>query len=189
MSTYHAMNLSLQRRFSSGLQFLVTFTASKYLSTPEGNEGWAAGGAQVVRNWYDTSLEKSLMSNDIPKSFVASYIYELPIGKGKKLNPGNKVVDGIIGGWQLTGVFTAKDGFPLAMTTTTNNTNSFGGNQRPNIVGDPSISNPGIDKWFNTAAFVQPAAFTFGNAPRTMPNLRCSGNHQLGTALCRRTSR
>ncbi len=175
MSTYHAMNLSLQRRFSNGLQFLVTFTASKYLATPEGNEGWAAGGAQLVRNWYDTSLEKSLMSNDIPKSFVASYIYELPVGKGKKVQPDNRLLDGVIGGWQVSGVFTAKDGFPLAMTTTTNNTNSFGGNQRPNIVGDPHISSPTIDKWFNTAAFAQPPAFTFGNAPRTMPNLRAPG--------------
>jgi hypothetical protein len=175
MSTYHALNLSLQKRFSQGMQFLITFTASKYLSTPEGNEGWAAGGAQGVRNWYDTSLEKSLMSNDIPKSFVASYIYELPIGKGKKFAPGNKVVNGIIGGWQVTGVFTAKDGFPLAITTATNNTNSFGGGQRPNLVGDPRISNPTIDRWFNIAAFAQPAAFTFGDVPRTMPNLRAPG--------------
>jgi hypothetical protein len=175
MSTYHAMNLSLQRRFANGLQFLVTFTASKYLATPEGNEGWAAGNAQGVRNWYDTSLEKSLMSNDIPKSFVASYIYELPVGKGKKVQPSNKIVDGIIGGWQVSGVWTAKDGFPLAITTTTNNTNSFGGGQRPNLVGNPSISNPSIAQWFNTAAFAQPPAFTFGNVPRTMPNLRAPG--------------
>lgn len=175
MSTYHAMNLSLQRRFSNGMQFMVTFTASKYLATPEGNEGWAAGNAQVVRNWYDTSLEKSLMSNDIPKSFVASYIYELPVGKGKKVHPSNKFVDGVIGGWQLSGIWTAKDGFPLAITTTTNNTNSFGGNQRPNVVGNPSLSNPTIDQWFNTGAFAQPAAFTFGDAPRTMPNLRAPG--------------
>jgi Carboxypeptidase regulatory-like domain len=175
MSTYHALNASLQRRFSNGLQFLVTFTASKYLATPEGNEGWAAGSANFVRNWYDTSLEKSLMSNDIPKSFVASYIYELPVGKHKKIEPGNKIVEGIIGGWQISGVFTAKDGFPLAMTTTTNNTNSFGGGQRPNVIGDPTISAPTIYKWFNTAAFAQPPAFTFGGAPRTMPNLRAPG--------------
>ncbi len=175
MSTYHALDLSLQRRFSNGLQFLITFTASKYLATPEGYEGWAAGNANFARNWYDTSLEKSLMSNDIPKSFVASYIYELPVGRGKRIQPSNKVLEGVIGGWQVSGVITAKDGFPLPMTTTTNNTNSFGGNQRPNIVGDPSISNPTIDRWFNTAAFAQPPAFTFGSAPRTMPNLRAPG--------------
>ena len=175
MSTYHALDLSLNKRFSNGLQFLLTFTASKYLATPEGNEGWAAGNAQAVRNWYDTSLEKSLMSNDIPKSFVASYIYELPVGKGKPVHPENKIVEGIIGGWQVSGVLTAKDGFPLAITTATNNTNSFGGNQRPNLVGDPHNSNPTIDKWFNTAAFAQPPAFTFGNVPRTMPNLRAPG--------------
>ena len=47
-------------------------------------------------------------------------------------------------------------------------TASFGGNQRPNIIGDPHISNPSIYKWFNTTAFAQPPAFTFGGAPRAM---------------------
>ncbi|MEO8657216.1 MAG: TonB-dependent receptor [Bryobacteraceae bacterium] len=183
MSTYQALNLSLNRRFSQGLQFLVTFTASKYLATPEGNEGWAAGNAQGVRNWYDTSLEKSLMSNDIPKSFVSSFIYELPVGTKKKLAPSNKIVNGIIGNWQVSGVMTLKSGFPLAMTTTSNNTNSYGGNQRPNQVADPHVSNPTLDEWFNTAAFVQPAAFTFGSVPRTMPNLRSPDLRNLDATL------
>ena len=183
MSTYHAFNVSVNRRFSSGLQFLVTFTASKYISTPEGNEGWATGNANFVRNWYDTSLEKSLNPNDIPRSFVGSFIYELPVGKGKKIAPSNKIVNGIIGNWQVTGVLTLKSGFPLAMTTTTNNTNSFGGGQRPNIIGDPHISGPTLDKWFDTSAFAQPPAFTFGNAPRTMPNLRAPPLKNLDATL------
>jgi hypothetical protein len=80
-------------------------------------------------------------------------------------------------------VFTAKDGFPLSINATTNNTNSFGGNQRPNIVGDPHLSHPTITEWFNIAAFAQPPAFTFGNAPRTMPNLRAPGEFNWDSTI------
>jgi hypothetical protein len=145
------------------------------LTDSEGPEGWTNGQAQSVQNWYDAALEKSVMLDDIPQSFVASYIYELPVGKGKHFAPSSKIVDGIIGGWQVAGISSFKDGFPLSITNATNNTNSFGGNQRPNIVGNPNLGNQSIYEWFNVSAFTQPAPFTFGNAPRTLPYLRAQG--------------
>jgi len=76
------------------------------------------------------------------------------------------VANAVLGGWQVSGITGLRDGFPLAA-------------QRPNVTGDPtSGSCPNgstvgtLNCWFNTTAFTQPAAFTFGNAPRTMPNLR-----------------
>ena len=174
-SSYNALTVSANRRLSKGLQFLVSFTASKYLTNTEGQEGWTNGTAQQVRNYYDLSLEKSLMIDDIPRSFVASYIYELPVGKGKSFAPSSKVAEAVIGGWQITGITTFKSGFPLSITTTTNNTNSFGGNQRPNVLRNPAISKPTIERWFDTDAFAQPAPFTFGNAPRTAGYLRAQG--------------
>jgi len=71
-SSYNALSLSANHRFSNGLQFLISYTWSKYLTNNEGPEGWTNGQAQSVRNWYNTSLEKSLMINDIPRSLVAS---------------------------------------------------------------------------------------------------------------------
>ncbi len=174
-SSYNALGLSANHRFSNGLQFLVSYTWSKYLTNSEGPEGWTNGQAQSVRNWYNTSLEKSLMIDDIPRSLVASYVYELPVGTGRKYAPSNKIVNGVIGGWQVAGVSTFKDGYPLSIVDSTNNTNSFGGNQRPNIVAKTGVSNPTIYDWFNTSAFAQPAPFTFGNAPRTMGYLRAQG--------------
>jgi hypothetical protein len=182
-SSYNALVLSANRRFSNGLQFLVSFTASKYLTNTEGNEGWTNGTAQNVRNWYDISLEKSLMINDIPKSLVVSYIYELPVGNGKKLAPDNKILEAVVGGWQIAGVSTFKSGFPLSISAATNNTNSLGGNQRPNLTGDPRLSNPTIDRWFNTDAFSQPPPFTFGNVPRTASYLRSQGINNFDTTL------
>jgi hypothetical protein len=173
MSAYHALTVSANRRFSQGLQLLVSFTASKYLTNTEGPEGGVSQTpAGLIRNYYDISAEKSLMNDDIPRSLVISYIYELPVGKGKRFVPAGKATNAVIGGWQVTGISTFKSGFPISIAAVNNNTNSFGGGQRPNIVGNPSLDHPTIDRWFNTGAFAQPAAFTFGNAPRTMPNLR-----------------
>src|SRR5260370_14812897 len=185
MSTYHALNLSVNRRLSNGLQFLISFTASKYITNSEGYENWATGSAAVVRNWYDTALEKSLMSDDVPRSLVASYIYELPVGKGKRFSPPGKLIAAVAGGWQIAGMATFKSGFPLAITTLSNNTNSFGGGQRPNVVGDPLLDHPRVDRWFNAAAFAQPLAFTFGDAPRTLPNLRAPGIANFDLAIQR----
>ncbi|HEY3937504.1 MAG TPA: TonB-dependent receptor [Bryobacteraceae bacterium] len=182
-STYNALAISANRRFSKGLQFLVSYTWSKYLTNSEGPEGWTNGQAQSVRNWYNTSLEKSLMIDDIPRSLVVSYVYELPVGKGKPFAPSNKVVDAAIGGWQVAGISNFKDGFPLSITDATNNTNSFGGNQRPNIVGNPNLNGNSIYEFFNTAAFTQPLPFTFGNVPRTMGYLRSQGTNSTDLTL------
>ncbi len=174
-SSYNALALSANHRFSNGLQFLASFTWSKYLTNSEGPEGWTNGQAQSVRNWYNPALEKSLMLDDIPRSLVLSYVYELPVGKGRKFAVSNKVADAVIGGWQVAGVSNFKDGFPLSVTDATNNTNSFGGNQRPNVSSNVGVSNPTIYEAFNIAAFTQPAPFTFGDAPRTMGYLRAQG--------------
>ena len=174
-SSYNALALSANHRFSNGIQFLLSYTWSKYLSNSEGPEGWTNGQAQSVQNWYNTALEKSVMIDDIPRSLVASYVYELPVGTGRKFAPSNKIVDGIIGGWQVAGISNFKDGFPLTVTNATNNSNSFGGNQRPNVIANPNLKGNSIYEWFNTAAFAQPAPFTFGDAPRTLPYLRAQG--------------
>jgi hypothetical protein len=115
------------------------------------------------------------MIDDIPRSLVVSYVYELPVGKGRALAPSNKIVNAAIWGWQVAGISNFKDGFPISVTDATNNTNSFGGNQRPNIVANPNLQNNTIYNYFNTAAFVQPAPFTFGDVPRTMGYLRAQG--------------
>jgi hypothetical protein len=115
---------------------------------------------------------------------VISYVYELPFGRGKRIAhdlPGP--INALLGGWQLSGITTAKAGFPLSISAATNNTNSLGGNQRPNLIGDPHLANPTLAQWFNTAAFAQPAPFTFGNVPRTMPNLRAPGFQNWDIAI------
>lgn len=182
-STYNALSLSGTRRFSNGLQFLVSYTWSKFLTNSDSSGFSLALANYSIQNWYNTALEKSYAGDDIPSSLVISYVYELPIGEGKALVPKNKFLNAVIGGWQIAGISSFKDGFPLAFMDAVNNSNSFGGGQRPNLVGNPTVSNPNIYKWFNTAAFSQPAPFTFGSAPPTLGEVRAPGMNNFDATL------
>src|SRR6185295_8033562 len=72
-----------------------------------------------------------------------------------------------VGGWQVNGIYTWQHGFPITVTAQDLGgvLDTFGTN-RANLVGDPKTSDPTIDKWFNTAAFAQPALGQFGDVGR-----------------------
>jgi hypothetical protein len=184
-SHYNALDVTYTHRFSKGLSILASYTWSKFIDDTEGSNGWAQTGSSFFRDNYDLALDKSVDGNDIPQSLVVSYIYELPVGKGKPIGSNLRgPVNAIIGGWQVSGITTLKDGFPLSISTTTNNAcASFGCSQRPNVTSNPNIQNPTIYEWFNTQAFSQPAAYTFGNAPRYMSYLRAPGLAQWDIAI------
>jgi hypothetical protein len=88
----------------------------------------------------------------------------------------NRLLNGAIGGWELSGILTFSSGYPIipALDSPT----LWEGTQRPNYIGDPTTSGPPssrIDAYFNPAAFSRPAADTYGSAPRTLPNYRTFG--------------
>ncbi len=173
-SNYNALQVTYDHRWHSGLNVNVSYTYSRFRDDVQGSSGWAfPGSGSSVRDAYNLGAEWSLDSSDIPHSLVVNYIYELPFGRGKQLGTnGNRPTNAVLGGWQLTGIFYAKSGFPLSISPAQNNTNSFGGNQRPNLIGDPRPADQTINNWINAAAFSQPAPFTFGNSPRNLGNLR-----------------
>jgi hypothetical protein len=186
-SWYNGITVEVNHRFSHYLQFLAGYTFSKYLDNSMGDQQWISGAASNFTNWYNLAAEKSYNSNDIPQSFVLSYILEMPFGKGKHFGTGwTPAVNTVLGGWQLTGVTTFKSGPPIGITALTNNTNSFGGGQTANIVGNPSAVSAGVDRvteWFNTAAFAQPAPFTFGDSARFLPRMRGPGYNDFDFGL------
>jgi hypothetical protein len=115
---------------------------------------------------------------------VVYYNYELPFGKGKKLGSDwNRPVNAVLGGWQWSGILTAKSGLPLSISPAQNNL-GFGFNQRPNVVPgvSPIPQNQSINDWINPAAFSQPTPFTFGDAPRFFSDLRAPRyfNYDMG---------
>lgn len=175
-SNYNAAEITFRHRWAHSLQLGVSYTISKFIDNDAGEGEWANAGSAADRNAYDLSAEKSLDGDDIPQSLVVNYVYQLPVGHGQHFASNmNGVANAILGGWQVSGITTAKSGFPLSITTATNTIGSFNAGQRPNLVGDPHVSNPTINEWFNVNAFAQAAPYTFGDVPRYMPNLRAPG--------------
>jgi hypothetical protein len=175
-STFNALEVTYTHRWHSGLDVNVSYTYSKFLDNVQGSSGWAfPGSGSSVRNSYNLAAERSVDVTDIPHSLVVFYNYELPYGRGKQFGSDSKgVVNSILGGWQLSGILTAKSGLPLSINPAQNNAGGFGFNQRPNIVTgvNPVPQNRSIDNWINPAAFAQPDPFTFGDSARFLSSLR-----------------
>ena len=192
-SNYHSMQMKMEKRFRSGGTVVGAYTVSKTISTAETLTGWldATGTTQFNNN---LRQERSLIGTDVPQRLVVSYVVDLPFGKGQRFLSGSHgLVGRAISGWGLNGVSTFQKGFPLAMTTNSNLTNSFGGGSRPNVIAGcakdiPGAAQPKLAQWFNTACFSQPPAFTFGSESRTDPQLRSHGINNFDVALFKTTA-
>jgi hypothetical protein len=183
-SYYNALDVNYTHRVSQGLTVMASYTFSKFLDDVGGSTDWAgASGSDTIRNNYNLGAEKTVDATDTPQSFVVSYLYELPVGKGKKIGSGmNGALDAVLGGWQTSGAITAKDGFPLSIGSSGNGLNYFGMGQHVDVVGDYHISDKNRLHWFNNtaagksgAAFAVAQPWSTGNAPRYIGNLRAPG--------------
>jgi hypothetical protein len=175
-SHYNALDVNYTHRVSQGLTMLASYTFSKFIDNVGGPENWASASANFsenIRNVYNLAAEKSVDATDTPHSFVLSYVYELPVGKGKKFGGGmNGVLNTILGNWQTSGTLTLKQGFPLTITSAGNGLDYFGVGQHVDVVGDPHVAHPSRTEWFNTSAFAIAQPWTLGNAPRYFSDLR-----------------
>jgi Carboxypeptidase regulatory-like domain len=188
-SIYHSMQLKATKRFSSSL-ISVAYTVSKGIGDTEAVVGWLeqSGTPNSFQDYNNRRLDRSLNAFDNPQRLVVAYTAELPFGKGKKWLNGPGKINAVWSGWEINGIYTAESGTPLFLTTSTNLTNSFGGNSRPNNNGTSAAlsgsAHDRLNKWFNTSVFSQPAAFTYGNTSRTLPDVRDHGinNMDLGLA-------
>jgi hypothetical protein len=131
------------------------------------------------------SCEKAVSSYDQAAKLTLAYDVELPFGPGKRFGSGwHGVTKQVLGGWQLSGILTLFSGMPIPIYNNTNTSDSFGGSQHPNLVGDPSLGcSDNLNEWFNVAAFATPASFTFGNMGRTLTSCREGGQHQWDFSL------
>ena len=173
-SSYDALEVTYTHRWHSGLDLNLSYTYSKFMDDVQGNSGWAFPGSGTNNlNSYNLSADYSVDASNVPHRFVASYIYELPVGTGKRFGSNwSAPLNAVLGGWAWSGILTAESGLPLSIQPASNNV-GFGFNQRPNVVAgvNPIPANRSINNWINPDAFAQPAAFTFGDAPRFFSNL------------------
>ncbi len=186
-SSYDALVASLARQFRQGLNLQISYTWAKNITDADSILPNTNAGIAQDQNVFDHRQEKSISLQNIPNTFVASYLYELPVGKGRHFVNRGGLVNYAIGGWQVGGVQRYQSGQPF----------SFGG-----AAGIPGyqnlirfsrdftqpLANPAYQankhraSLFSGIPYFNPRAFVDPNANRN------GGAYQLGTGIPRVTS-
>jgi hypothetical protein len=162
---YNSLQLQLNRSFSHGLAGTIAYTWQK--SIDEGCSGFFGSEGCDVQQVYNIRAERSVSAFDVPHNLVATWNYELPIGRGKALNISNRALDLLAGGWQVNGITQFHSGTPYAVHISADIANiGNGGYERPNIVGATSPSQRSATKWLDPAGFAVPAQYTYGTMGR-----------------------
>jgi hypothetical protein len=194
-SSFHSFATQLKKRFANGL-IGISYTISKAIGNTETRSDFldaVTTNADGFENIYNRRLNRSLMAYDVPQRLVVNYSIELPFGRGKRFLDHGGIVNRMVGGWELNGIYTAQSGIPVALISQTNTVGNYSNvvdvygtansNTRPNNNGTSAkldgAPNTRLNQWFNAAVFSQPAAFTYGNAPRTLPDMRADGMNNL----------
>jgi hypothetical protein len=185
-STYHAFQLSAEKRFSGGLYFLASYSFSKTLTDADYSQ--SSQGPIYAISPFEQGRQKALSIQDTPNTVTLSSSYELPIGRGKSFaNSSGAVMNFLISGWQLNGIFRANSGQPLAFRSSYCNVPSqFAAGCIPSVLPganpyaqDRGAFNPNLPL-FNSSAFQSVDSFNFyyGDGPR-VSNLRGFGYTNL----------
>lgn len=179
------------RRATSGLQVIGSYTYGKLMDDPIFDQllNSPGGGTNTLngpQNWRNPSGEYSEDVQDVTHRLTVSGLYDLPFGKGKKFFSGGGAVDRLVGGWQFNTIFTFEGGRPLVISGASNQ----GIATRPNLVPGAKVKldNPTLGKWFNTAAFVNPPDYTFGNMPRAYSHARGPAQTNFDMSLFKTTN-
>jgi hypothetical protein len=177
-SSYNAGNLKLERRTSS-LALLAVYTWAKSLDDKSAAAG--VGSTNAFAGHMDElnpRLDYGRSDFDVNHRFVASAVYQLPIGRGKHFGGNmNKALDLVFGGWQITNITTFQRGFPFSMLCNNNLLVLTTFTQRCNMIGDPYPSgfHKDINHWFNNAISSDPNPAAVGS---------CAAANLTGVAFC-----
>ncbi len=162
-SDYHALQLQVTRQFANGLQFNAHYTWSKLIEASnynaQSNNGYADSNANYFANIRPDLFKtnRKVSTNDLPHRFVASWVYDLPIGGGKLLDLKNAVLNSVIGGWRVGGSASIQAG--LVSQISGGGTNSING--LPDLVNGTAFEVPReLQKWYD------------GKTPVTLPSGR-----------------
>ncbi len=214
--SYNGLQTSLQKRFSQGLTFLLSYTFSKTIGNADSNSGPSAGAENAIfagsfaQDYYNPRGERSVTSSDIPHVVSLSYTYELPVGQGKRFLNHGGAVNTVVGGWSVSGIQQYQSGRPIHIEYDAfGPSNPFfaagdGFSFRPNVVPNQPFKNPAYKKscshptsgtgrnpcqfYINPAAFSLPAPGEFGNAPNLISALRMPAYINEDLSVSKRTT-
>lgn len=154
---YNGLELSLRRRMSKDLSFALNYTYSHGLA----NFGDNLTAGALPQNAYNYSAEMSNSILDIRQRFVSNFIYNLPIGQGKRFLSSGDVTSRVLGGWQVNGIVTVQTGSPFSVTGSDFSYTGSNHAAYANCIGDPfSGATDSYKSYTTTGFFINPAAFS-----------------------------
>jgi hypothetical protein len=174
---YNALQMKAERRLAGGLSYLFAYTWSKSMDVASSGQFGSEG--QSLQNPYDPNGSRSVSGFDVPHLFTAGLLYDLPFGHQKRwLTSG--IASRILGNWQMNAIVSLRSGQPFTplMNLDIANIGAIDSTtqDRPDLVGNPSLANPGASAWFNTKAFAAPKSYTFGSAGRNLLRTQALSN-------------
>lgn len=169
-SNYNAVQVELDKRFSSGIQATVSYAYAHSLGSP-GSEGFSYQGSP--QNPSCRYCDYGNTALDLPSIFTASWIYALPFGRGMHFAPHmNSVLNAVLGNWELSGIFHYNSGSPFSISVPFDvaNTGPRGLVMRPDYIGGLQTATPPPGNatvgYLNPEAFQIPNQYTFGDLGR-----------------------
>ncbi len=197
-SRYNAMQASVRQRLQHGLELMASYTFGKTRTNNRGFYGVFGGtGPQGVtsategaywQNTYNPEAEWGPAFHDVRHNLTVSGSWDLPFGKGRAHGADwNAVMDAILGGWRLGGIYQARSGLPITVTDTRNRSlQGERGAERPNCVGAWQPSDQSLTHWLDITGFAAVPLGTFGNCPVGVA--RAPGYSDLDAVLSKRFS-
>jgi hypothetical protein len=157
-SMYNALQIKVDRRFNAGLGITTSMTWARGMSFQQGDDGGFSFYINERRNYARTDFDRA-------KTFVQSYVYDLPFGKGKRWMNNNRAANYVVGGWKISGILTMMSGTPFNVTGPSG-LNAPGNSNTANASGPMSVLH-GIganSPWFDTTTFAPPTCVTVSAA-------------------------
>jgi hypothetical protein len=171
-SVYHGLQTKVEKRFASGLNFLLTYTWSKTLTDAVDllNGGNTQGYRAPDVPGFGITKDYALANSDIRNVFHFSGGYQLPFGKGKKYMTNGGAADKLLGGWSVIWAATLQGGQPFAIPCQTGTASGLGCHSMLVPGVDPFKGGRTVQHWINQAAFVQPCKLGGTAADSDAPN-------------------
>jgi Carboxypeptidase regulatory-like domain len=181
-STFNSLQATYRLRLAAGLDFLAAYTYAHSIDDTSGSSTLVA-----YQNPYDYRSFRGNSDFDVRHDLVLSWSYQLPFGAGKMFaGDAQGIMQALVGGWQLNSIDTFQTGSPFTPVMATSLLNAGSAVQWPNRISSGKLANPTIQEWFNTADFVSPGNYVFGDSGRNI--LFGPGTKQFDVSLFKNIS-
>ena len=162
-SSYHALQVKFDRKFTGGLSTTTAYTFGKGMGFQTGDDGGLFFYINQRRNYARNDFDRT-------QTFVQSFVFDFPFGRGKRWVSSGPAA-AVVGGWRISSFMTIMSGLPMAFTASNSSLKAPGNTQTPDLVAPVTISHSvggyPNDPWFSTSSFAQPTALgVFGSVGR-----------------------